>query len=63
MGLFSGRSKLIRSSDLRAMFAGYCRHPNGSLGGEIRTGDTRPKVIVGSNSAANLPVGCVRSPA
>jgi type IV secretory pathway TraG/TraD family ATPase VirD4 len=43
--------KLIGSSDPRAMFAGYYRNPNRSLGGEIRIGDTRPKVIVGTNSA------------
>ena len=51
MGLFSGRRKRIGPDDPRALFAGYYRYPDGSLGGEIRIGDTRPKVIIGANSA------------
>jgi type IV secretory pathway TraG/TraD family ATPase VirD4 len=48
---FFGGRRLLGSDDPRAMFAGYYRYPNNSLGGEIRIGDTRPKIIVGGNSA------------
>src|SRR4051794_10356136 len=45
------RRKVIGSSDPRAMYAGRYRYPDDRAGPEIRIGDTRPKVIVGSNSS------------
>jgi type IV secretory pathway TraG/TraD family ATPase VirD4 len=48
---FSRRPQIIGSIDPRAMYAGKYRNPDGSKGAEIRIGDTRPKVIVGGNSA------------
>jgi type IV secretory pathway TraG/TraD family ATPase VirD4 len=48
---FFGGRKVLGPSDPRAMYAGCYRYPNGSHGAEIRIGDTRPKIIVGGNSA------------
>lgn len=48
---FFGRPKVIGSTDPRAMYAGRYRYPDGSLGAEIRIGDTRPKILAGGNSA------------
>ena len=48
---FGHRQQVIGSADPRAFIAGDYRNRDGSRGAEIRIGDTRPKVIVGSNSA------------
>jgi type IV secretion system protein VirD4 len=48
---FFGGRDVLGSSDPRAMYAGLYRYPNGSTGDEIRIGDTRPKVIIGSNGS------------
>jgi type IV secretory pathway TraG/TraD family ATPase VirD4 len=46
-----GGGKIIGSSDPRAMSAGRYRYPDGSLGGEIRVGNTTVKILVGSNGS------------
>lgn len=48
---FSRRQTVIGSTDPRAMYAGCYRYPDGRAGSEIRIGDTRLKVFVGTNSA------------
>jgi hypothetical protein len=45
------RRQRIGSDDPRAFIAGDYRYPDGSKGAEIAIGDTRPKVIIGGNSA------------
>lgn len=50
---FLGRRarEVIGSADPRAMYAGRFRYPNGSLGGELRIGDTKVKIVVGGNGS------------